>query len=529
MNSWLIVEFCSEEKGNPDSGLFWSIFYNELAYINTEISVIRNFSLSSPICREYEVKYIISVPNEINILSDFSEVLIRTYTKFAEKLVQRFGINLVELAKAYKMGLKNVDEQKASLISKIMSKIKASIGRSIIIVNSNNDYKEYGTSRLIWKNVGLCFTDAKIRRWLKGYTIEFGTTDKYSAGTYLSQVRVASLYTDYIRMVKEKPRAPLIFEHKIDTAMIIGKEWANALTTAINISRKIYKIVSSIIKNTRVLSKNLAKTDHKYLEDLINELSLILTEQELIPKTPEEIYAFLGSVVSYDGSIHGNVLVLNRKLFSIKGLILESLIRAIERSSKGAIKTYRTRKYTMELPIFIGFQAIKYLINEIEHPLKRIKILKLLEKYNGLYQTITKIERSALVTLNKCITGYKLVRWRDIKYPNAHGYKIAILANNDDNCVSALNNVCKQLGLHIDSPPRSKVLRIGGKKALIIALLSIVKEGLPIDLIPNYSSKTYTWRLLDEVKTIMYVLREKLIIEDKLHQKIISEIDKFIG
>ncbi len=534
MSSQLIIELCKDQKKKDVGGPFWNIFYKELVDTmdNKKVNIVRSSSSDDQICKKHDVDYIIVVPGKIEILVSLSEALIKSYTKFAEKLSHSFGINLDEIAKAYKKGLKNLDTQNASSVSNAMNRIKASIGRAMIIVNPDERHNKskitYNVSRLIWKNIGLCFTDAKTRRWLKGYVIEFGTTDSYSAGAYLRHIKITLLHTDYIRLVRDKPRVPLIFEHKRDIATIISKEFVNALITSIDISRKIYKTATDLAKDRNIHSENPVKIDYKYIQELINELSSKLRGQELIPRTPDETYAFLSSIISYDGSIHGNLLILNRKLHSMKGLIMDSLIRLIEKNSNGVIKTYKTRKYAMELPIFIGFQGIKHIVNEIDHPIKKRKIFRILKRYNGLNRLVLKIRSSDITTLSSCISGYKLIRWRDTKYPKAHGYKVVILIDSRDNCVIVLNDICKRLDLYIDLLPRSKVFKISGKKALIIALLSIVKEELPVDLIPKYSSKTYLWRLLDEIKTIITILKAHHVIEDKLYHKIMLEIDKLM-
>ncbi len=135
-----------------------------------------------------------------------------TYSKY---LASKYSADLNTICKIYKKGLNKTRANLRELAKKIMEFIRNDINKILIIVSLDSQQAIEHYQNILWRNIGLYFTDAKVRKWLKHHTITFGTTDLYSAILLISQMKTALLYIDYIRYVRQKPLTPLIFESKI--------------------------------------------------------------------------------------------------------------------------------------------------------------------------------------------------------------------------------------------------------------------------------------------------------------------------
>jgi hypothetical protein len=343
----------------------------EILSIKEEKNIYKRFNISS----------ILIVPRNIDKLIKFFKALMDAFNEIGESVAKSYGISLLDLAKMYRVGLKRVSQERALLATKVTKNIRRLIGRTLIITedlfNKDNVYVE---SNLAWKIVGLCFTDAKISSWLNNFSILFGTTSEFSAATYLHQLRIGILSSEYVRIAGNQPKMPLLFKTSINLINTIGNQaLAKQFIDGINVSRRIYRMSISTLELLGYEPRR--EYPAESIEKIIKILSSRLYEEGLYPQRADEISAFIGSVLSYDGSVHGSSIVVNRKVTTLKGIILDSLVLAMRTANEGLLYIYKTSKYLYELPIIISYKILDLLINNVEYRPKRDALEKVKRFY----------------------------------------------------------------------------------------------------------------------------------------------------
>ncbi len=215
-------------------------------------------------------------------------------------------------------------------------------------------------------------------------------------------------------------------------AGIYSNDVAKFVRYSIEIAKKIYNTVLKVAKEYGVVSDRVkVERDIDSIKKVIEASSHQLKEYWVVPRSIKDVGMFISSIIDYDGSIHGNVLVLNRNVFTLKGIILESLIRAIESTQRiPVIKTYTTRKYIDELPILINTDLLRYVARYSEHLRKQKLLSRIVDKS---VCDISKVSLIDLELLDKYIDKVKLLVLRDREYQTARNYKIVIYAKNPIN------------------------------------------------------------------------------------------------
>ena len=464
---------------------------------------IRLFSIKSNV----NVKFIILCHSDPKLLLKFFNALSDAITNYGSIIAKQYGISLGNVSKVYAKGLSRVDDNLALKVKMLMNEIRSSINNMIII--SSNDFSTLNAwlNDIKWKIVGLLFTDAKLHDWIKGLRITFGTTDPYGAATFLSQVRVSTMYVDYYRYTSQGPKPAMIFTLSSKLLETICSDCVPRFKEIVSHSRVIFNTVRKEFEgNTKVKGHKIMESLNKILE-IADRASDVLIHDSLIPADYRSIAMFIGSLISYDGYIHGNVLVLTRNLQTLKGVIVESLLKALEKTKPMDLLLGFGEKYIQEVSLYTSKKLRKYVMNEIDHIRKRELLSKMMKETQEvkLQELVDRINH-----LNESIEKVSLISWHDRKYPDSHGYRLMIYLRNPL-LADMISNMLMSANIHVQRLQRSRIIKVMNYKPQLTALLLLINKVSLNTVLPNYKRKALLWNYLIELCDSLDTLKEILI------------------
>jgi len=478
--------------------------------------------------RDRKYKFLVLLPSDNMIQVEFFTAFSKALVQFGNHVSKQYGISLHEVARSYAEGLKSKEYCISKLVKGVMDSIRSSINKVLIIRTTNLNKLSTWYRSIKWKIIGLCFTDAKISEWLRSSQLSFGTTDPYGIITFISQLRLASVYIDYFRYVSQTPKPAFIFrtERKLLSNLCGNcfQEIENHISTARNIFNQSYKILQSNVTIKKYKIQGNISTIH----NIVDEISNTLINQKLIPLEEEDVSKFIASILSYDGYIHGGSLILTRNLLTIKGVTLESMLRALKRRNFIALSLKYGKKYIHEVSIIVSDKLREHIINEIDHIRKKYELHQLLSKKE------INVKFRCLKELETIIDDVKLVSWHDKKYPDSHGYRLVFYIKSTHFIRKAMN-IMKNLGMTAQTLKRSRIIKIASDKIYAAAIAMLIGKADLEDIVPNYKRQYMVWKYLANLKNYLAEIKESLL-EEKLwddnyeqrYKNIIQKIEKLL-
>ena len=223
---------------------------------------------------------------------------------------------------------------------------------------------------------------------------------------------------------------------------------------------------------------------------------------------------FIGSIISYDGYIHGNTFILTRNLLTIKGVILDSLLTAIEKIRPMDLLLVNGRKYLQGISLLVSKKLSKNIANEIDHVRKKELAIEILRKTREIeFQKFINYIRD----LENYIENARIVSWRDKKYPNSHGYRL-IFYTRDVSYADLVANIMRVVGIKVQTLKKSRIVKISSHKPQLSALALLMGKTDLEAMIPNYKRSTFLWNYLIELYDSLNILKESLIEKGLWHE-----------